>query len=290
MAIVCIPNCAFLSETSRQIAIYKALVASGMPAVLATHGGPYDFVFEQEGVPCTRLDPPMTNAEAERYLAAVFNPLLRFQDPVALREHVVNEIRFFRESGAGAVVSGFTLSAALSARAAGVPLVVTHTGSFVPIVVERGLFRWSDAFDNLLLDIVPRGWLDAMIGWMGDPPYVGSRVLNTVAKQLDIAPVLGVADVLLGDLTLVTDVPEILGISEEDMEAWRPSRRNIRPTARMNYAGPIYAELFGEVPEDVREFLAAPDKPRVYVAWPRRRRAASRGSARRSRPWTSAPL
>ena len=113
MAIVCIPNCAFLSETSRQIAIYKALVASGMPAVLATHGGPYDFVFEQEGVPCTRLDPPMTNAEAERYLAAVFNPLLRFQDPVALREHVVNEIRFFRESGAGAVVSGFTLSAAL---------------------------------------------------------------------------------------------------------------------------------------------------------------------------------
>ena len=266
MTIVCIPNCAFLSETSRQIAIYKALTASGMPAVLATHGGPYDFLFEQEGVPCTRLDPPMTNAEAAHYLAAVFNPMLRFQRPAVLREHVVNEIAFFRECDAEAVVSGFTLSTALSARAAGVPLIVTHTGSFVPIVIERGLFRWSDTFDNLLLDIVPHGWLDHLIGLMQGPPYPGLRVLNIVAKQLGIAPVLGLADAVLGDLTLVTDVPEILGISEEDMEAWRPPKRNIRPTARMKYAGPIYSELFGEVPEDVREFLAAPEKPRVYVA------------------------
>lgn len=266
MTIVCIPNCAFLSETSRQIAIYKALMASGMPAVLATHGGPYDFLFEREGVPCTRLNPPMTNREAEHYLAAVFNPLLRFYRPAVLREHVVNEIAFFRECDARAVVSGFTLSTTLSARAAGVPLVVTHAGSFVPIVIERGLFRWSDAFDNLLLDIVPHGWFDRLIGWMQGLPYPGLRVLNVVAKQLGIAPVLGVADVLLGDLTLVTDVPEILGISEEDMEAWRPSRRNVRPTARLKYAGPIYAELFGEVPEDVREFLAATDKPKVYVA------------------------
>ena len=170
MTIVCTPNCAFLSETSRQIAIYKALLASGMPAVLATHGGPYDFLFKQEGVPCTRLDPQLTNEEAARYLAAIFNPMLRFYQPAVLREHVLNEIKFFRESGASAVVSGFTLSTALSARAAGVPLIVTHAGSFVPIVIERGLFRWSDAFDNLLLDVVPRGWFDRMIRWMGGPP------------------------------------------------------------------------------------------------------------------------
>lgn len=266
MTIVCIPNCAFLSETSRQIAIYKALTASDMHAVLATHGGPYDFLFEREGVPCTRLDPPMTNAEAARYLAAIFNPMLRFYRPAVLREHVANEIAFFRKCGARAVVSGFTLSTALSARAAGVPLIVTHAGSFVPIVIERGLFRWSDAFDNLLLDIVPHGWFDRLIGWMHGPPLPRLRALNIVARQLGIAPVLGVADVLLGDLTLVTDAPEILGISEADMEAWRPPTRHIRPTARMRYAGPIYAELFGEVPEDVRAFLAATEKPRVYVA------------------------
>lgn len=27
----------------------------------------------------------------------------------------------------------------------------------------------------------------------------------------------------------------------------------------------MYAQLFGEVPEDVREFLARTDKPRIYV-------------------------
>jgi hypothetical protein len=75
-------------------------------------------------------------------------------------------------------------------------------------------------------------------------------------------------DLVMGDLTLVTDVPEILGISEEDMDAWRPSGAwyDIRPTSCLKYAGPIYAELSGEIPEDVREFLAATNTPKLYVA------------------------
>jgi hypothetical protein len=68
------------------------MIASGMDAVLATHGGPYDFVFEQEGVPCTQLNPPMTKPEADRRLAGVFNLAMRPQLPAVLGEHVVNAL------------------------------------------------------------------------------------------------------------------------------------------------------------------------------------------------------
>jgi hypothetical protein len=112
---VCIPNCAFLSETSRQIAIYKALMASGMPAVLATRGGPHGFLFDQKGVPCTRLDPKLQHMEAAHYLAAIFNPLPRFQDSAVLREHVIKEIT--RISASSRTVSWASILAIRSASA-----------------------------------------------------------------------------------------------------------------------------------------------------------------------------
>lgn len=158
-------------------------------------------MFEREGVPWKQLDPSLTNAEAAHYLAAVFDPALRFQRPADFRQHVINEIAFFRNCCARAVVSGFTLSAALSARAAGVPLVVTHMGSFVPLVQERKLFRWSDAFDNWLLDFVPHEWFDRVMPELFRSLWVGIRLMNAVAKQFGIARVLSPMDAFLGDLT-----------------------------------------------------------------------------------------
>ena len=50
------------------------------------------------------------------------------------------------------------------------------------------------------------------------------------------------------------------------MAAWRPTDTSrFRPEARLAYAGAMFAELFGEVPDDVAEFLET-DRPAVYVA------------------------
>jgi UDP:flavonoid glycosyltransferase YjiC (YdhE family) len=70
---------------------------------------------------------------------------------------------------------------------------------------------------------------------------------------------------MLGDLVLVTDVPEILGIPEEDLEAWRPQHSHYRAGLRFSYVGAIFAKTFGEVPDEVVRFLET-DKPKVYVA------------------------
>jgi UDP:flavonoid glycosyltransferase YjiC (YdhE family) len=86
-----------------------------------------------------------------------------------------------------------------------------------------------------------------------------------VAKELGIDPVRGLFDLMLGDLVLVTDVPEILGITEKDLEAWRPQTHHYRPDLRFSYVGAIFAREFGEVPDEVVRFLDS-DEPKVYVA------------------------
>jgi hypothetical protein len=57
-----------------------------------------------------------------------------------------------------------------------------------------------------------------------------------------VEPVPSLPALLLGDLTLVTDLPEVVGVSAEDMEAWRPGS-GYRASTRLAYAGPVHAHL-----------------------------------------------
>ncbi|GAA0911850.1 hypothetical protein GCM10009557_86010 [Virgisporangium ochraceum] len=89
---------------------------------------------------------------------------------------------------------------------------------------------------------------------------------NQVAAELGVEPVPSLAALVLGDLALVTEVPEVLGIPAEELEAWRPAgRRAYRPGTRLAYSGPLYARLDVPIPPHVEEFLDAPG-PIVYVA------------------------
>jgi UDP:flavonoid glycosyltransferase YjiC (YdhE family) len=199
-------------------------------------------------------------------LSTIANPNKPAYTYDELEQHVRCEIKFFRERAARAVVSGFALSAALSARGAGIPLIVTHIGSFTPLLAEQGRLVCRDAFENGITRLIPGGWLDRFINWSFPRTRMQIKIFNRVAKVLDIEPGHGTFDLLLGDLSLVTDVPEILGISEETLEAWRQSpRHRLRPTLRLKYAGPIFAKLADSVPADVEVFLNTP-RPKVYAA------------------------
>ena len=56
-----------------------------------------------------------------------------------LRDFVQLEAAYFGELGVRIAVTGWTLTALLSTRLAGIPLVTEHAGSFLPPVFERGL-------------------------------------------------------------------------------------------------------------------------------------------------------
>jgi UDP:flavonoid glycosyltransferase YjiC (YdhE family) len=267
MTVVLLPNAGFLSETTRMLAIYRELKKLGTPAVLATHGGTYEGVLREAGISWEEISPKQTEEDCSKYLDAVCNPFRnRLFSKEDLRKYVEREIAFLRSVGARVVLSGFTLSASLSARAVGVPLVVTHLGAWIPPVLERGEFEISEHFDSIFpLSLLPSALQKRLVGWLFPRLQLHAGAFKDVAKELGIESVRGLFDLMLGDLVLVTDVPEMLGIPEEDLEAWRPRYSHYRAGLRFSYVGAIFARTFGEVPDEVVRFLDS-DEPKVYVA------------------------
>lgn len=266
--IALLPNCGFLSETSRMLAIAQALQARGEAVAVATHGGPYTRVLDEAGMPWTLLPPEMDAARCGRFLkdlVRIGKPGVRMLDADEVRRSVAAEAAFFRQVGAQAVVIGFTLTAYLSSRVAGIPLVASHGASYVPPVFERGLAPVPATMPMPALEWMP-AWLkrkmaNAMPTRLTDPTVF----LNNVAAELGVEPVPTLAALMLGDLTLVTDLPEVLGVSVAELEAWRPNRSgHCRPDTRLVYTGPLFAQLDLPIPPQVQAFLDGRE-PTAYV-------------------------
>lgn len=257
--IALLPHCGFLSETSRMLAIAQALVARGEQVVFATHDGPYRHVVEQSGFEVTVLPPVMDRDRCARFIDGVVQigrPGARLQPPDEVRAGVLAEVDFFRSHGVRLVVIGFTLTAHLSCRLAGIPLVASHGGSFVPPVFERGLAPVPTQMPIPGTEWLPdraKRWLSNRSSERLSDPV---KFLNTVAAELGVEPVPTLAALMLGDLTLVTDIPEVLGVPRVEMEGWRPRRpAAYRPGSRLTYTGPLFARLDLPVPDAVKPFL-----------------------------------
>lgn len=273
MTVVLLPNAGFLSETTRMLAVFRELENLGTPVVLGSHGGTYEGILQEEGGSWERIPPAQTRKDCARLLEVLYNPLQgRLFSKQQLRETVENEIAYLLRVGARVVVSGFTLSASISARAVGIPLVVTHLGAWIPPVLERGQFGVSEFFDSTFpLSILPEKTQARIMACVFPRLQQHTRVFREVAHDLNTEPVRGLFDLMLGDLVFVTDVPEILGIPESDLEAWRPRSNCYRPDLRFSYVGAIYARIGRGVPGELRCFLESP-KPTVYVAMASTRR------------------
>lgn len=266
--IVLLPNAAFLSEVSRMLAIARALQDRGQPVALASHGGPYTRVLDDAGVPWTLLPPQMSDERCRRFvrdLVQISVPGVRLQTADEVRQAVAAEVDYFRAVGATAVVIGFTLTAFLSSRLVGIPLVTSHGGSFVPPVFERGLLPVPTTMPlpgaEWLPDWVKRRIVNAGPTLLTHP----TEFLNEVADELCVDPVPTLAALMLGDLTLVTDLPQLAGVSADDVAAWRPSEGAYRERCALQYTGPLFAQLDLPIPGDVEPFLDR-SRPTAYVA------------------------
>ena len=96
MTVVCLPNCAFLSETSRMVAVYRKLVEQGADAVMATHGGAYEFVLQREGITYEVIEPRLTPDETRRLLEVLTSrPWQPLYERAVLEAHVQSEMAFY---------------------------------------------------------------------------------------------------------------------------------------------------------------------------------------------------
>ena len=239
------PNCVFLSETSRMIAISRALERQGVAVRMATHGGPYEAVLAGEGVRYDRVEPRVDAARSRRFLCdtlGIGDPGQSLYAPEEMRAHVLAEAEYFRRTGIRLAVTGFTLTTLLSTRLAGIPLVTSHAGSYLPPLLER-------------------------LGWPVPPPahrpYLSG--FDALADELGLARVPSFPALLLGDLALVTEAPEIYGLDAEELRAWRPAAGACWPSTRLEATGPIFAELDRPIPPPIEAALRR-EGPIAYVA------------------------
>ena len=257
--IALLPHCGFLSETSRMLHIAQALRAQGEDVCLATHGGPYARVLADAGEPFTLLEPRFDDARCATFLrdlVRIGQPGVRLQPADEVRRSVEAEAAFLRATGARAVVTGFTLTAYLSSRVAGVPMVASHGGSYVPPIFERGLAPVPTTMPMPGAEWLP-AWLKRRLANAGAMRMSGpTRFLNEIARELGVEPVPTLAALMLADLTLVTDTTEVLGIPEAELHGWRPKRpRAYRAGTRLVATGPLFARLDLPVPSQVTPFL-----------------------------------
>jgi hypothetical protein len=247
-----LPNCCFLSETSRMLEIYRALrdhegSAAGVKVV--THGGPYESLLQAAGVPYDVLGPGVSTQRYQEFLRSVPGigpPDQSMWTDEELRSYAMAEADYFARHQVTAAVTGWTLTALLSTRLAGIPLVTEHAGSFLPPVFERGLLPAPSTPVGLPGErFLPRRALRWIQNAAPARLSVYTAGFNRVGAELGVEPVPSFAALLLGDLALVTDVPELLGVARADVDGWTPrDPRRYRPETnrRVSSVGPLAGE------------------------------------------------
>lgn len=262
------PMCAYLSETSRMIQIYKALKRQGAEVVMATHGGVHEALIAAEGIPYDIVGPRMDEARGQKFIrdnVGIGDPKQSMYSAEEMRTYVAAEVDYFRRKRVDAVVIGFTLTTLISTRVAGIPLVTQHAGAFLPPLFDRGMLPAPSRPTQAIFKILPNR-LGSFLMNKGAPRlrlYLDGY--NALARELGVEGVPSFPALLLGDLSLVTEAPEVYGISESEMRAWRPSGGNYWPTTRLEYTGPIFAEIDSPIPANVERLLAS-DGAKIYVA------------------------
>lgn len=258
------PNCAYISDTSRMIEIYRAVRKRGLDPIVASHGGQYEFLLRQEQVPHIRLK-PFSNERAEKFISInrMEDLFGEFYEAAELRDHVGYEIEFFKSRNVRFVHGGFTLSNSISARAVGARYSVAH--SMVPLIFERKMQPWPDELDWWVARLIPepikRNFINRTM--LHSKRFAGP--FNRVARDYGIAPFKRFLEVMLGDLTYVTDTPEILGINPEDFGSWKPNPSLYSRQMAFKLVGAIFARFSGDIPDSIREFVATKDR-KIYVA------------------------
>ncbi len=264
------PNCGFLSETSRILAIHRALTERGAEVLTLTHGGPYVDLLRAHGVPVQVLGDGWTGQRVAEFIASlpgIGSPEQSMWTDEEIRRYVAWEAEAFRAHGVRVVVTGWTLTALLSSQVAGIPVVVEHSGAFVPPLFEHGRATPPATPLGLPLEGLMPARLRKFLFNKGLPRRdVYTAGFNRVAAELGVPGIPSFPALLMGDLTLVTDLPEVFGVPRDEVDGWVPRpAASYRPGAKLRYTGPLFARLDVPVPPRVERFLDA-DGPVAYVA------------------------
>lgn len=239
-----------IAETTRMIEIAKAL-RDEYECRFSGYSEEYAYLIREAGFAYHALEPQLSPEQVAWLwkvdrMEAFGNPF----KPAMLRARVASETALIEKIGAKAVIMGFTLSYWLSAKAAKVPLVYVIPFPLSRPFLEAGLARWPARYAGFPFSLVGSRRLDERANswflrtrlWIG--PFAA------VAKEFGVAAPKRLVDIFEGDYNLVTDIPELAGVTKLP-DNWR-------------YVGFIYARLDTPVPPGLLD--RGPGRPLIYCA------------------------
>jgi UDP:flavonoid glycosyltransferase YjiC (YdhE family) len=265
--IICFPHFYYLSEVSRLVEIGQSLRRLGQEVVFFSHGGGYEHVAREAGFEVVSIAPQMTPERAADFMAfnrgEKGNP---FRDSFftceELQAYVPSEADAFRQARASAVLIGWNLPSYLSAPLAGIPILVQQPGPFTAPFFDSKM----GVFQPSLFDAARRVPLNWLVNWWLPRTRIWLAPFNRMAEALGLPQWKSTLDLMAGDLTLVMDAPEILGISPDELHSYRPKNPQFfhRPPV-YRYGGPCFARLPGDVPARILAHFDTP-RPKLYCA------------------------
>jgi UDP:flavonoid glycosyltransferase YjiC (YdhE family) len=244
------PETLNIAETTRMIEIARAC-GDAFHCEFFGYGGEYEHLINQAGFICHTLEPRLTPQRAEElWKADRMERGGKFFTAAELATRVRHELALYERVRPAAVIIGFTMSAFISPRAAGIPLVSVNPFALTRPFFQAGPTIWGEMLRGTPLGWLPEGLLNRAINGWALRTRVWTGALNQTAKQFG-APIFPRSiDIFRGDYTLVTDIPQLTGVPDLP-DKWQ-------------YVGPIYARLAGEIPPEI---AALPrDRPLIYFA------------------------
>lgn len=268
MRIAYFPHCYNLGEVTTGIQIGKALVRRGHEVTFLSHGGSYESLIESEGFRIYRVYPLITPQEHSQFIRAnrgegFFNRIFSLKKIIQL---VRGELKIYQDLKPDAVVSA-NVTASLSSRIENIPFIIPIAGTWTLPFWEYGLGTYKlDGglpFVNFLPDRISN-FLAYRFHRLKEKIMLEN--FNRAAKYFGLPEFKNTFEIMTGNLNLITDIPEILGVPEEYMCRYRTYRENLSSIAPLwRYVGPIFAKVDIEIPDGVKEVFSF-SGPKIFCS------------------------
>ncbi|MBD3314673.1 MAG: hypothetical protein GF344_02700 [Chitinivibrionales bacterium] len=240
-----------LAETSRMLEIAKAS-KDNFNILFICYGGKYEHLIEESGFALQKMEPRITKERMKHIYRGLRGESLNtvnYFPYKEIRQRVAGELDLLGRVKPAAVLTGWVLSIALSARIAKTPFVNVLHSTTIREFYKANL-QPLPGRTAVLAKILPQKVLVSLINTLilHSGPIV--RPYNKIAAKHSMRKFHDFIDFIEGDHVLLADIPEFANLPE------------IRP--HLHFVGPLYAKIDLPVPEDVAKIPK--DKPIVYCA------------------------
>ncbi len=203
----------YLSEAGRVVLVAKRYREMGGKTIFFSHGGEYEHFATDLGFEIVHLQPYLTDDLIEQYkmFARGENAGGLFTESF-IAKAVQNEVQTFKEVGIDCLVSTNNELAAISARAAKIPLVAITTGP--------GRFRYSipDMYETSVTKLFPQFIKTRVLNWLLPRTKIHLEPFNRIAKKNNVKPLKSSMELYYGDITLITNFLQFINVFPHQQE------------------------------------------------------------------------